>query len=496
MALRSFTWTRLAVALVAAGTASASVIAQNPLPRLPPIPGLDRILSAPSALSTSVANAYRDSPILDDEAEATPLEMTSLSRDTDGAFTLAAGVYEFRAKSFCLQAGAPGASRGDGYLAAPLAGPKARIVGDILTRLYRYPDIQQQDAQSLLWAILAGAKFSTLPAELQNVARRLLSTADIVSLEASVVERLWEAVRDQAESRLPPAVFAVLDAQARLRDMLASGASYAEMAAVAVPDGSAEPQDGDREIPARRWSLDPAGFFIRFSASSYSEMTVQVMVPEVYAVERDARQRITAVRSPDGWALEAAYDEGVAPLTVPGDPGIKGYAFKRLVYKQPANGRLETFQIDDQGWAFTGRSNGRGRVPDGAGPAEPARLAHGPSAPDPSDRYGDWGGRYKDTQRWQRDTAPPSERDVDRLTDLKHYGKGAKEAVSGSPGDKASWLGDHMTRLGRAAAYVLCRLEGGCDPDQKGPRPFNPGGRVATPGARGEQRLGSSGVGR
>ncbi|MCX6539642.1 MAG: hypothetical protein NT151_12025 [Acidobacteria bacterium] len=499
MAIERRIFARIAPAIAAAFLGSVVVVAQNPLQRLLQIPALDKILSTPAALTSGVANAYPDAPILDDETEETAAPMTSLPRDADGAFTLSAGVFEFHAKSFCLQTGAPGASRGEGYLYAPLAGPKARIVGDILTRLYRFPDISQEDAQSLLWAILSHAKFSTLPRDLQAVAARLLPPADIAALEASAADRIWEAVREQAEARLPPAVFAILDAQARLRDLLATGASYSEMASIAVPDGTAEPQEGDREIPVGRWNYDPSGFFIRFMASSYTDTTMQVMVPEVYTIERDKLHRITALRSPDGWTTEAAYDDAIAPLIVPGDPGLKGYTFKRLTYKQPVKGRIETFQLEDQGWTFAGRSNGRGRVPDGAPSLTP--MLHGPAVgdADPGDRYADWGQRYKDGQKWAKKTAPPSEKDVDDLTDTKHYVDGARKAVTGSAKDKVEWLAEHGNRERRTTAYVLCRLEGGCDPDEKTPKPprkVNPGGRVAAPGAKGEQLLGSSGVGR
>jgi len=477
-------------AIAALFLGSVVVAVQNPL--------LDRLIKTPPAITSGVANAYPDAPILDDEAEETATPMASLPRDADGAFMLPAGVFEFRAKSFCLYAGAPAAARGDGYLAAPLAGPKARIIGDILTRLYRHPDITQEDVQSLIWAVLSRTKFSSLPRDLQAVAARLLPPADIAALEASAVDRIWQAVRDQAESRLPSAVFEILDAQAKLRDLLAAGASYAEMASIAVPDGTVEPQDGDRDIPLGRWNYDRAGFFIRFTPSSYTDITMQVMVPEAYSITRDALRRITAISSPDGWAMEAAYDDTVTPLVVPGDPGIKGYAFKRLTFKQPVNGRIETFQLEDEGWTFAGRSNGRGRVPTDSSGVAP--TPHGPAAAgvDPGDRYADWGQRYKDGQKWAKRTAQPSEKDVDDLTDTKHYEDGAKKAVTGSAKEKADWLADHGNRERRTVAYVLCRLEGGCDPDDKTPprKKFNPGGRVAAPGANRAQLLGSSGIGR
>jgi len=460
----------------------------------------ERWLAPKPVLTTGLSNVVHDLPLLDpddnDDAPMTFGAMRSLPRDGDGAFTLRPGAWALTVESFCLYAGTPGPSKGSGYLYAPLVGPKAAIINDILDRAWRFPAIPQHDIQSLLWAILSHARFSQLAPDLQSAAAQLLTTTEVASLEVDASDRISDAIRDQVMARLPPLAAQVFDAESRLRDAFAAGASYEEQASLAVRDGDPDPQDGDREIPEGRWSL-VGNNLMRFSANGYTSATIQVMVPEPVDVVYDAKRRITALRSPDGWATDAVYDDTIKPLTIPGEPDFKGYAFKRVTASERVNGKVETFSVENAGWTFAGHFTGKGKLP-GDGAPEAAAWFSGPSAdstmrdPDPTDRYSNWQQNYKDAKRsWDR-AQPPSSKDVDKVTDPLHYGKGVKAALGSDPGAKAKWLEDHFNRLGRAAAYIACRLEGGCDPDAPGGGKFKPGGAMV-PGAQGAQRLGLSG---
>lgn len=460
---------------------------------------LARWLAPRPVLTTGLSNVVHDLPLLDpgdDDAPMTFGAMRSLARDADGAFALRPGAWELTVESFCLYAGTAGPSKGDGYLFAPLAGPKSAIISGILDRAWKFPAIPQHDIQSLLWAILSHARFSELAPDLQSAAAQLLTKAEIASLEVDASDRISDAIREQVMARLPPAAAKVFDAESRLRDAFATGASYEEQAKLAVLDDDPDPEKGDREIPNGRWSL-VGNSLMRFSASDYTKATIQVMVPEPVDVVYDAKRRITALRSADGWATEAIYDDTIKPLVIPGEPDFKGYAFKRVTATQPVNGKLETFSVDNAGWTFAGHFTGKGKLPDDGAP-ELAAWFSGPSAVaamrdrDFDDRYSNWQQNYKDAKRsWDR-AQPPSQKDVDKVTDPSHYAKGAKAALGADPAAKASWLEDHFNRLGRAAAYIACRLEGGCDPDAPGGKKFKPGGAMV-PGAQGSQRLGLSG---
>lgn len=463
----------VALAAVCVGT----VEAQDPLSRL---------LNRPADLTTGLDNVGRDVPLLDEDdldAFGAPSPLRQRPRDASGAYTLGRGLYEIGVQSYCLLAGTAGPAHGEGYLAAPLAGPKASIVSAILERSESLPAIPQEQIQSLLWAILSHATFTSLPGDLRSVAAQLLTPSQIASLQADVPGRLSAALRDQLMSRLPPFAQTLLGAETKLRDAFAAGASYKDMAEIAVLDGTPDPQPGDRDVEAGRWNLQD-GMLVRYLPEGYSRTTIQVMVPETVTVASDARGRITAMRSPDGWATEVDYDDSVAPLRVQGEAALQGYRFKRITARLPVNGAVQTHVVENVGWAFAGHMTGKGVVPDG----DAVAYASGPSSFGQDDPYGDWQSRYKDAKKAIDRSAPLSSTDIDRITDAKHYGKGVKAAL-GDPAGRISWLQEHMNRLGRAAAYIACRLEGGCE---DGDHSYRPRG-AAVPGAKGSQRLGLSG---
>ena len=469
----------LGISMVAAALAVATVEAQDPLAKL---------LNRPADLTTGLANVGRDVPLLDEEeldAYGAPSPMRQRPRDASGAYALGRGLYEIGVQSYCLLAGTSGPSQGSGYLAAPLAGPKASIVSTILDRSEAFPAIPQEQIQSLLWAILSHSTFTSLPSDLRSVASQLLTPSQIATLQADVPGRLSAALRDQLMSRLPPFAQTLLEAETRLRDAFASAASYKDMADIAVLDGSPEPQPGDRDVEEGRWNLQE-GLLVRYLPEGYSRTTIQVMVPEAVTVSTDARGRITALRAADGWASEVEYDDTVAPLRVPGEPSLLGYPFKSITARMPVNGTVQTHRVEHAGWTFAGHMTGKGVVPDGDAVAA---VVGGPSALVQDDPYGDWQSRYKNIKKTIDRGSPLSSKDIDRITDAKHYGKGVKAALGSDPSGKISWLQEHMNRLGRAAAYIACRLEGGCE---DGDHSYRPRG-VAVPGAQGSQRLGLSG---
>lgn len=470
---------RLTVAALLAALAVVPLSAQDVL---------SRWLNRPADLTTGLSNAGRDLPVLDEEdldAYGDPKPMRSQPRNASGAYTLGSGLYSIDVQSYCLLAGATAPSRGNGYLAAPLAGPKAAMVGTILERSEALPQISQEHIQSLLWAILAHTSYSDLPPDLRDAARQLLMPGQLASLQADVPGRVSAALREQLLPRLPAFARNLLEVETKLRDALASAASYRELAEIAVPEGEPEPQPGDRDVEEGRWNLLD-GRLVRYLPQGYSKTTIQVMAPEPVSVTNDARGRITSMTSADGWAAVVEYDDAIAPLRVNGEPELLGHAFKKVIARMPVEGRVESYVIENTGWAFAGHMTGRGVVPDGDASVFPS----GPNAFVQDDRFSDWQQRYKDVKKIRDRSAPLSSKDIDRLTDAKHYGKGVKSALGSDPSGKISWLQEHMNRLGRAAAYIACRLEGGCD--DSGSKPYKPGG-AAVPGAQGAQRLGLSG---
>ena len=104
------------------------------------IPGLDSVLKAEPPLTTSLADALTPVPFLDGNDPEWPIPMNVMRRDEEGRFLLSLyGAYTFEARSYCLKAGTHGPGQGEGYLYAPLKGPRATIIQSVLRRSALHP---------------------------------------------------------------------------------------------------------------------------------------------------------------------------------------------------------------------------------------------------------------------------------------------------------------------------------------------------------------------
>jgi hypothetical protein len=113
--------------------------------------------------------------------------------------------------------------------------------------------------------------------------------------------------------------------------------------------------------------------------------------------------------------------------------------------------------------------------------------------------YFDQGKAYYD--RLENIVSEPSWKDIQNLTDYKHYEDGIEAALEGSTTDKTEWLGKHSELLRKAWLFSACRLAGGCEEDapekaysKTEPRwkLLEPSRDSAVPGNTGRQRLGLS----
>ena len=207
--------------------------------------------------------------------------LTSLARTETGGFTLKAGFYEMNTQSYCLKAGTYGPGGGDGYLFAPPKGPAEEAVVAIVRNSVAHPEIDQHHIQTLLWAIIARAKFEELSAEHKLTASRLLTPQQIAMLNRTGLDMLPGPVLDKAIASLPPLARRILEAEAELRRMLTSAnASFEEMERVAVLAGAAPRGEGSREVPSGRWSKHPDGYFVRYLPHGYSHTVTQIYVPD------------------------------------------------------------------------------------------------------------------------------------------------------------------------------------------------------------------------
>ncbi|MGC4046773.1 MAG: hypothetical protein QM758_23515 [Armatimonas sp.] len=204
-----------------------------------------------------------------------------------------------------------------GYLYAPLKGPKAAIIEQILRRSEDFPDLPQYQVQLLLWAIIAESKLSECPQNIQKTAKLLLDDRQQGALENDVLAVVPTQLRGKVYGNLPPLVKDALEAENRMRERLASAfkdvsgnadalvdsvnqpgekvsALYNEMETIAMRVGDLPEATDAEKVPWGRWSWHPDGFFLRILPSGYSKTTRQLYYPEVF--EFKGNQIIT----PDG----------------------------------------------------------------------------------------------------------------------------------------------------------------------------------------------------
>jgi hypothetical protein len=335
------------------------------------IPGLSKILRAEPALGTSIEDALTGVAFLDDYEPAALIPMVEAPRVSGAGFALAPGAWQASMESYCLHAGVHGPSSGEGYLWAPLKGPLADEINDIMVNAAYHPEVPQQDIQLLVWGLLAHTKISAMSDELRQAARALLTVKQIRRLNGGALARIPERLFDRAFGELPPAVRDVMEAEARIRNMMAGQiADFDAIEHIAVVPGDPPFDPNAPYLPRGRWSYVPGGFFARFLPDGYKRTDTTVVVPAEITFEQDALGRFTILEDQAGNRVEASYNDAIAPATVAGDIGVLGYAFESLQLSAPdsaAPGGVREMTLTGVGWALVGTASGAGQAQ--AGPA-------------------------------------------------------------------------------------------------------------------------------
>jgi hypothetical protein len=354
-----------------------SIPGQGQFPKLPKIPkipgaekvkipGLDRLFNEDPPVTTALTDAVTEVPFLDDYAPRSGAPLIETPRTASGAFTLFPGNFEFEAQSYCLHAGTYAPSKGDGYLFAPLKGPKAFIIKNLLTRSFLNPALPQPNVQVLIWAILARTKINDMPPEMQNTAQILLSADEIKDLNGGALGVIPDSVKERAFGKLPDDARRVYEAENRLRGMLTvANTPYDQLERVAVLNGTSPFGPGSREIPRGRWSYNPGGYFVRYLPTGYPHTHEDVYVPNRFSLERDAQSRITRLSDAAGSRLQIAYDDSVPAGTIEGDSGVRAYAFRSVRYYE-GRGALKEAELRKEwgagGWTLVGLPSLTGKV--------------------------------------------------------------------------------------------------------------------------------------
>jgi len=439
------------------------------LPKIPKIiqdkvPGLDKILKKESPITNKLSDAVTEVPFLDDFNPRGKIPMTVLPRTSEGAFVIEyPGAFVFICKSYCLHAGAYEPGKGDGYLYAPVKGPQAEIFRHIMQRSYKHPEIPQSNIQILLWAILARTKISNMADELKAVAAKLLTPKEIFEINGGALELVPKSVLDKATVDMPPLVRRAMQAEASLRNKLSAGEQkYEELEQIAVRHGVPPIGEGSRNVPRGRWSYREEGYFVRYFPSGYRQTEIDLYVPEPLKIERDAKGRIKSITDKFDNRIETEYDDSVEPLTISGEPSLKGYAYSSIRFERNnPNNPDEKIHLEwkNTGWALYGVPAGTGKIG-----SSPARF------PGLKERY-EWTKRHKKELDYLDKQFTPTG-SCEEIMNLGNYALALKKAVGYDLSQREGWKKCKMLNLVKNAwaSAVSKREKGyiwGCAPKKK-----------------------------
>lgn len=277
------------------------------------LPGFGLSMDQEDPITTSLDDAITDAPFLDIYpvsnfiGDRQFITLNEIPRAPDGSRMLMPGRYDHDLETFCLKSGTHGPGHGEGYLYAPLQGPSAEIIRDLLKNSETHPEFGQSDIQYLVWAIIARTKFSDLTNDQRNIARQLLSDSQISELNMGA---LGIIPQDQMGAvfeyiNVPAGAERVMRSNADIRRlMIEEGTSYADIEAIAILTGDPPMSVDDVEIPAERWSYHPDGYFIRYYPRGYSQTRIEIAVPDQFTIEFGSDREIISIEDEHGNRLE------------------------------------------------------------------------------------------------------------------------------------------------------------------------------------------------
>ena len=260
-----------------------------------------------------------------------------LDQNDNGDYIITEGLYTQMNKSFCLKAGTYGPSQGDGHLLAPLAGPKAYLIQNLLVNwLAKAPDIPQTDVQCLIWAIIARTDVDKMQPKYKLTLARLLDKDDMAKLAAnSLKDKALEAGLDKLQNEIPSEVYQVLQAERKLRSTYSrADATYNDFEQMAILAGMAPAAHMIRPVSKARWSYHPNGYFIRMTPHGYQSTKVDVYVPHAVIAKTDPSGRILSLSYKDDKIVDFFYTTAASNSTL---TGIKFYEEFKSEVKLNAN---------------------------------------------------------------------------------------------------------------------------------------------------------------
>ena len=208
-----------------------------------------------------------DQPVIASTLQPQPL--TSLAQSESGGFVLKPGLYETEFKTYCLQPGTPDPKQGDAYLQMPVTGYRKEIVQSILVNSRDRHDLDQRNIQLLLWNVVSGSSFHSLPWRVQDDAAKLLTSKQLFELKGGVVG----AIKTFSTTT------GILNANNDIKQLFESGIhSYEAYERIAVRREQSKIMK--TSVKADQWYKQKENYYVRYFPESYQKVKIQVYVPD------------------------------------------------------------------------------------------------------------------------------------------------------------------------------------------------------------------------
>ncbi len=200
---------------------------------------------------------------------------------TGKGYRLKPGFYESTIQSFCLKAGTYAPSKGDGYLYAPLKGPKEKIVYKLIDNWYNHNEVDQHDLQLILWAIIAKTKINNLAPKLKAIVVLLIGEDDVKELSKVGLDMLSAEAFKKSVASLPAPVQQIAEIENQMRaKFYAATVNYNEIESLAMLSGV---QTQNSSIPRGTWTKLPNGCYVKYLPKGYARTDIVYYVPDTFA---------------------------------------------------------------------------------------------------------------------------------------------------------------------------------------------------------------------
>lgn len=185
-----------------------------------------------------------------------------------GGYVLKPGFYEADFKTYCLQPGTPDPRKGDAYYQGHVTGYRKEIVETVLLNSRDKREIDQKNIQLLLWSVVSGSNFNSLPYNVQSDAMKLLTQKQIFELKGGVMGLIKNASYSSG----------ILNTNKDMQRLFETGIhSYEAYERIAVrSERSRVVKEG---VKYDQWYKQKENYYVRYFPESYKRVKIQIYVP-------------------------------------------------------------------------------------------------------------------------------------------------------------------------------------------------------------------------